>query len=62
MNASSPPFRSNASSVSLIKSPIFSRRCWPYSIPSPKFAFYAEKKAKFKDSKMQIFSTYNSNF
>ncbi len=38
MNASSPPCRSNASSVSLIKSPRFSRRCCPYSIRSPKFA------------------------
>lgn len=59
MNASSPPCRSNASSVSFIKSPIFSLRCCPYSIPSPKLAI-KENDSRFNDFK--IATTYNSNF
>ena len=48
MKASSPPCLSNASSVSLIKSPMFSRRCCPYSIPSPKLAIKQNEEEKLK--------------
>ena len=37
MNASSPPQRSNASNVSSMRSPRFSRSRWLYSMPSPRF-------------------------
>lgn len=58
INASSPPCRSNASKVSLIKSPMFSRFCCPYSMPSPKFA----TKARGRSRGEKPSDTYNSSF